>query len=378
MADLATLQSRLTDAEAALHMLNIGAQVAASSTATCARSTRRRRWALAQLHRRPQGADRGRRRHRRPGCAAAASRWTCREQAEHQAEGLGDDAARGHARADAQRPGLNASSLSHPDLRNWRRGRAAPDSDICPSCRHRRARATSTRNHGVAGGALQTQLDNVLGCGLWLAPTPNYVLLGKTREWASGWRDRREGLVAQLGGDQLVRRWASLTLDGLATQMFSGAWLNGDGVALPLWMPEAAGAGGDAAPGDRVRPPREPVLPARHARRCAAASRSTSTARRRPTGSGSRTPGDSYFYLFGQDMTWERIPAYTAWGRARDPRARQGARGQNRGVPALASVLQQFKVLGDYQRAELKAAVVNAHGRPGGRVGDRRGGWSSS
>jgi capsid protein len=29
-------------------------------------------------------------------------------------------------------------------------------------------------------------------------------------------------------------------------------------------------------------------------------------------------------------------------------------------VPAVSSVLQQFKVLGDYQRAELKAAVVNA------------------
>jgi capsid protein len=65
------------------------------------------------------------------------------------------------------------------------------DADILPELPIiRRARATSTRNHGVAGGALQTQLDNVLGCGLWLAPTPDYVLLGKTREWASEWRDR--------------------------------------------------------------------------------------------------------------------------------------------------------------------------------------------
>src|SRR4051794_2756465 len=86
----------------------------------------------------------------------------------------------GAAATDAMRGGqaFNASSLSHPDLRNWTPWPGSPDSDLLPELPVIRARSRDlARNHGVAGGALQTQLDNVLGCGLWLAPTPDYVLL---------------------------------------------------------------------------------------------------------------------------------------------------------------------------------------------------------
>jgi hypothetical protein len=67
-------------------------------------------------------------------------------------------------------------------------------------------------------------------------------------------------------------------------------------------------------------------------------------------------------------MTWERIPANTAWGRKRVIHAHDKARaGQNRGIPALAAVMQQFKVL-------KRLPQRRAEGRGGERDGRR---WSS-
>jgi lambda family phage portal protein len=58
---------------------------------------------------------------------------------------------------------------------------------------------------------------------------------------------------------------------------------------------------------------------------------------------------------------WERIPARTDWGRRRVIHIFDKQRaGQNRGVPHLAAVMRQFKMLEHYQKTELQAAIVNA------------------
>ena len=92
------------------------------------------------------------------------------------------------------RPGISAEAFhgasgSHPDLRNWWPSQGSADSDILPELGTlvRRSRDL-LRNNGVASGAQQTIVDNVLGCGLWLAPTPDYTALKKDRKWASAWR----------------------------------------------------------------------------------------------------------------------------------------------------------------------------------------------
>lgn len=254
-----------------------------------------------------------------------------------------------------------ASSLDHPDLRNWQPWPGSADSDLLPELPIIRARSRDlTRNHGVAGGALQTQLDNVLGCGLWLAPTPDYALLGKDRAWASIWR---RGVKA------LWRTWAetvwcdagrSLTLDGLATQMFSGAWLNGDGLALPLWLPEPMAPAAtrlQVIESDRLS---NPLFGFDTATMRAGVEIDVYGA---PVAYNIRQahPGDTYWYTYGQNLIWERIPATTSWGRRRVIHAHDKARaGQSRGIPALAATMQEFKVLKDYRGAELKSAVVNA------------------
>lgn len=254
-----------------------------------------------------------------------------------------------------------ASSMSHPDLRNWQPWPGSPDSDLLPELPVIRARSRDlARNHGVAGGALQTQLDNVLGCGLWLAPTPDYLLLKKDRAWASEWRRGVKALWRQWAETTWCDAGRSLTLDGQATQMFSGAWLNGDGVALPLWLPELLAPAAtrlQVVESDRLSNPyytmdtaalRGGVEIDQYGAPLAYHIRKSH-------------PGDTYYYTFGADLKWERIPATTGWGRRRVIHAHDKARaGQSRGIPALASTMHEFKVLKDYRGAELKSAVTNA------------------
>jgi lambda family phage portal protein len=256
---------------------------------------------------------------------------------------------------------FNASSQTHPDLYRWQPFAGSPDSDLLPELPMIRARARDlTRNHGVAGGALQTQLDNVLGCGLWLAPMPDYILLGKDRAWASEWRRRVKALWRNYADTTWCDAGKSLTLDGLATQVFSGAWMNGDGLALPLWLPEPfapAATKLQVIESDRLCNPyfkmdtaslRGGVEIDQYGAAVAYHIRKSH-------------PGDTYWYMTGADFTWDRIEATTGWGRKRVIHAHdKGRAGQSRGIPALASTMHEFKVLKDYRGAELKATVVNA------------------
>lgn len=257
---------------------------------------------------------------------------------------------------------FQAADYSHPDLRRWTPLAGSPDSDLLPDLGAMRSRSRDiARNNGVASGAQQTISDNVLGCGLWLAPTPDYIALGRTREWASAWRREVKALWRSWAETKFCDAGRSLTLDGQATQVYNGAWLNGDGVALPLWMPEAGAPCAtriQVIESDRLCNPQFTLDTAtlRAGVEIDAYGAPVAYHIRRAH------PGDNY-WLQGvvDNNTWERIPATTAWGRARVIHVHdKGRAGQSRGVPALAAVMRQFKVLGDYQNAELKAAVVNA------------------
>jgi len=256
---------------------------------------------------------------------------------------------------------FQASSLSHPDLGRWQPYPGSADSDLLPELPTIRSRSRDlARNHGVAGSALQTQLDNVLGCGLWLAPTPDYTLLKRDRKWASAWRRPVKSLWRNWFETNWCDAGKSLTGDALATQMFSGAFLNGDAVALPLWLPEAMA-------------PLSTRLQVIESDRLCNPNFGMDTAQLRggveideygaPIAYHIRKshPGDTLLYMNGAEFTWERIPVTTAWGRRRVIHAHNKDRaGQSRGIPALAGVMRQFKVVGDFQNAQLKSAVVNA------------------
>ncbi len=254
-----------------------------------------------------------------------------------------------------------AASLDHPDMRRWQPLVQSADADLLPERQTMAARSRDlTRNSGVAEGALQTITDNVIGVGLRLVSTPDYRLLGKSKEWAEEW---------STGVESLWRTWSevmdcdagrSLDFTGLTIQMFRSGWLNGEGLALPLWLPR---------PGSRFNLRLQVIEPER-----------LSNPLGRVNGPRLREgieideygapqayhirrahPGERLMASVADLMTWERVPAFTDWGRRRVIHAHDRERaGQSRGKPALAAVMRQFKVLRDFTDAELKAAVVNA------------------
>lgn len=254
-----------------------------------------------------------------------------------------------------------AGSLSHPDMRRWWPLAGSADADLLPELGTIRSRSRDlSRNHGVAEGALQTQADNIVGCGLRLKSRPVAKALGWTQEQAETWSNDVEMRWQAWWNSPWCDAARSLTGDGLTTQIFRGAWLNGEGLALPIWRP-------------RPGAPAATCLQVIEADRLGNPNHQPNTARLRngieldefgaPLAYWIRKahPGDRFWLSGGFSSDAQRIPAYTPWGRPRVIHVHDRERaGQSHGKPALSSVLRQFKVLGDFTNAELKAAVVNA------------------
>lgn len=254
-----------------------------------------------------------------------------------------------------------AASLDHPDMRRWQPAGASADADLLPERAMMAARSRDlTRNSGVAEGALQTVTDNVIGVGLRLSSTPDYRMLGKSKEWAEEWSTRVEGLWRTWAESMDCDAGRSLDFTGLTIQVFRSGWLNGEGLALPLWLPR---------PGAQFSLRMQVIEPDRLSN---PAGRMDGPRLRggieidqygAPLAYHIRKahPGDRMLAAVADLNSWERIPALTDWGRPRVLHVHDKERaGQSRGKPALSAVMRQFKVLRDFTDAELKAAVVNA------------------
>lgn len=254
-----------------------------------------------------------------------------------------------------------AASLDHPDLARWQPAAASADADLLPERQMMASRARDlARNSGVAEGALQTVSDNVIGTGLRLSSTPDYRLLGKSKEWAEEWSTQVESLWRTWAESTDCDAGRSLDFTGLTIQVFRSGWLNGEGLALPLWLPRA---------GSRYSLRLQVIEPDR-----------LSNPMGRQNGPRLRDgieideygaplayhirkahPGDRMLAAAADMNAWVRVPALTDWGRPRVLHVHDKERaGQSRGKPSLSAVMRQFKVLRDFTDAELKAAVVNA------------------
>jgi len=261
---------------------------------------------------------------------------------------------------------FQAASRSHPDLRAWYPFPGSADADLLPELGRISSRSRDLdRNHGIASGARQTQLDNVLGCGLRPSAKPNWRVLGKDRKWAEEWGNNVEAWWQTWWPTVTCDAAETLTGDSLAAQNFNGAWLNGEALSLPLWMPERGYRFATClqnVEADRLSNP--------NGRPNTASLRGGIEMDRygKPLAYWIRNshPGDAFFSSWdfansGAIPKWERIPAMTEWGRRRVIHLHDKERtGQSRGIPALAAVMRQFKVFGDFTNAELKAAAANA------------------
>lgn len=261
------------------------------------------------------------------------------------------------------RPGAVAhagADRSSQQLASWLPFQGSPDSDLLEELPTLVSRSRDLiRNNGVAQGAMQTITDNVVGVGLRLSAMPDYRALGWPRDQAEAWSNQVEALWRGWADSTDCDAGDSLNFAGLTTQIFRGSLYNGEGLALPLWLPRPASWA------TRVQVIEADRLSNPNGQMDSALLRNGIEVDRygAPVAYWIRTshPGDVMLGIGPVAGEWQRIPARTAWGRRRIIHLHDKERaGVSRGKPILSAVLQQFKMLDKYKSAELDAAVVNA------------------
>lgn len=254
----------------------------------------------------------------------------------------------------------HGASLTSRDLAGWTPPRGtSPDLELLPELSTLMARARDLdRNNGVARSGINAIIDNVVGTGLRLSARPNFVALGKDREWAAQWAREVEALWSDYWWSTACSASDTMTGDQLTEQALRAQLTNGAALALPLWLP-------DRGDGWATK-----VQMVEADRLCNPTGQPDTTALRGgiefdPYGMPlayhirSSHPGD-VMSTFSVLPTWVRIPRRTDFGRLRvihnyDPERA----GQSTGKPILAPVMSHFKQVDRYIGAELMAAVVN-------------------
>lgn len=247
------------------------------------------------------------------------------------------------------------------EFATWQPSSGSADADLLPAIGTLRSRSRDLgRNNGIASGTHQTLADNIVGTGPRLSSIPDYRRLGKDKEWAEEWSTSTESLFAEWWATTECDAAGQLDGAGLSTQVFRGAMVNGDGLALPVWLPRAGSRWKtriQVVESDRLSTPIGKV----DDERTRGGIEIDPYGRPLAYHVSKFHPGEVFTSLSGPTMEWERIPATTPWGRKRVIHVHDAERsGQRRGAPLLAPVIGQFRMLDQYQRTEVQAAVVSA------------------
>ncbi len=269
--------------------------------------------------------------------------------------------------ADAPKATVKISAASHfgasnaREFSSWAPGAGSPDADVLPDLDTLRSRNRDlARNSGVASGAVQTTVDNVVGIGPRLSSTPDFRSLGRDIEWAHEWSTTVESLFREWWESRECDVTGLCDGQGLTEQVFRAGLLNGEALALPLWMPRERAKWAtqiQLVESDRLSTPNGRM----DSERLRGGVETDEFGRPIAYHIQKTHPGDQYFAIGGSLFSWERIPAETEWGRRRVIHVHARERtGQSRGKPYFSAVIGEMKMLDHYQRTELQAAVVNA------------------
>ena len=254
----------------------------------------------------------------------------------------------------------HGASVTAREMRDWWPSSGSADSDVLPDLDMLRVRSRDLgRNNAMLSGAIQTQIDNIVGPVLRLAARPNARLLGWSESEAAAWARHVEALWRDYAESPTFSAAGDRDFHASTETMLRGALLSGDALALPLWLPDRAGTRWATAhqivEGDRLSNPgdcmdtgtlRGGIETSRHGQPLAYHIRRSH-------------PGDAIYRP--QDVTWARVPAQTRWGRPRVIHLCDAQRpGQRRGVPIASTVMGALKLSGHYQLTELQASLVNA------------------
>lgn len=255
------------------------------------------------------------------------------------------------------------ASWIRKQLSNWLPTRASADAELLGDMGTLVSRSRDLdRNTGIAAGAIRTTLDNVVGANLRLSCWPDYRALNRTPEWAETWGRGVESLWKTWADTTAADVANKLTFTGLTTLVFRSILQNGEALALPLWMarPESQFKTClQLVDSDRLSNPGNmtPTLCLRGGVQMDNYGRPQAYHIRKI----SNWPGMFFPAIGGIAGEWECVPAATEWGRKRVLHIYEQDRiDQTRGKPILAPVIEQFRMLDSYQRAELQSAIVNA------------------
>ncbi len=213
------------------------------------------------------------------------------------------------------------------------------------------------RNHGFASGAVQAQLDSMIGSGLRLAAKPDWRTLSQTAEWAREWSrevERQFWLWAyDVNNECDVTR--TVQFPGLIGQATRAFLTEGDIFAVAEFVPERRyGTAINIIDPDRVSNPR--------------GASDSDTLRGgveldrfgAPLAYHIRQAHPHEVGVFGSRFEWNRVPRVTSFGRPQVIHVfdRQRAN-QHRGKGLFTPILAKLKMLDTYQKAELESAVIN-------------------
>lgn len=248
----------------------------------------------------------------------------------------------------------------------WNPIAASADADLLPELDTLLARSRDLhRNNGLMAGGMQTLRDNIVGSVIKLSAMPDYRLLGWTREQAREWGNATEAQFRSWGDTTECDAGRSLNLLGIALQGLGGAMLNGDAIALPVWLPRPGSAWNTRLmliEADRLCTP----VGMEHRADIRGGIEFDQYGAPVAYHILKRHPGDGIGSLVGvmsgaSPMQWERIPAFTPWGRRRVIHLHDKERtGQSRGKPIVAAVMREFHMAGQYSSNELQASVANS------------------
>lgn len=259
-----------------------------------------------------------------------------------------------------------AASRDDLALMGWDPLSGSADADLLPDLDTLTARSRDlARNNGLMAGGMQTLRDNIVGAVLRLSATPDYKLLGWDRETAREWGNLTEAKFRSWAETPDCDAGRTLNLLGQTTMALGGAMLNGDAVALPMWLPRQDSRWSTRlmmVEADRMATPIE-LQNRANIRGGIEFDQYGAPAAYYIL---KRHPGDGLAGLLGFDGAWnlneyERIPAFMPWGRRRVLHLHDKERtGQSRGKPIVAAVMREFHMAGKYSANELQASVASS------------------
>ena len=128
------------------------------------------------------------------------------------------------------------ASLSAKEMLSWRPIRHSADAELNGELSTLVARSRDLiRNNGIASGAIQTLVDNVVGNGLKLVSIPDHRILGLNIDYLEDWARKVESLWRVWSESQFCDAARKLNFNSQTALIFRSVIENGEALALVLW-----------------------------------------------------------------------------------------------------------------------------------------------